>query len=220
MAVNLLGFKTVCNFVLSTAVRGIIDQPPTELFAISVLWQDSLRRAVFARNFAVASQHPAPEEVFTGALLQDLAIPLLIASKPVEYEKILRTARVEKRRIHELEEDAFGWNHAEVGARLCESWNFPPDLVSMIRQHLIPTSTFKETNSERIVTVTAFLPTESSPEWTEQARLEKCIRMLIPNTNPQELYAKTDNDFVQLATAINVSANCRALTRWSAPKAV
>jgi HD-like signal output (HDOD) protein len=220
MAVNLLGYKTINNFVLWTAVQGIIEQPPTDLFSISVLWQDSLRRAVFARNFAVESQHPAPEEVFTGALLQDLAIPLLIAARPVEYEQILRTARVEKRRIHELEEDAFGWNHAEIGARLCESWNFPPDLVSMIRQHLIPTSTFSETSSERIVTVTAFLPTESSPEWNEQARLEKCIRMLIPHIKAQDLYSRTDNDFVQLATSINISPNCRSLAQWSQPKAI
>lgn len=217
LAVNLVGYKTIKNFVLWKALYDVIEQPPSAEFSLSVLWQDSLRRAIFARNFAEKCRHEAPEEVFAGALMQDMAIPLLISSRPRDYEKLLKTARTEKRRLHELEEDNFGWNHAEIGALLCERWNFPPELVSMIRQHLTPTSTFQETSAERIVTVAALLPTESSIEWNEQARLEKCVRMLIPNVKAQELYYRTDHDFSNLAPSINLSPNCKSLLQWAVP---
>ena len=217
LAVNLVGYKTIKNFVLWKALYDVIEQPPSAEFSLSVLWQDSLRRAIFARNFAEKCRHEAPEEVFAGALMQDMAIPLLISSRPRDYEKLLKTARTEKRRLHELEEDNFGWNHAEIGALLCERWSFPPELVSMIRQHLTPTSTFQETSAERIVTVAALLPTESSIEWNEQARLEKCVRMLIPNVKAQELYYRTDHDFSNLAPSINLSPNCKSLLQWAVP---
>jgi HD-like signal output (HDOD) protein len=218
LAINLVGYKTIKNFVLWKALQNVIQPPPSEEFSLSLLWQDSLRRAIFARNFAEKCQHEAPEEVFAGALMQDLAIPLLLTQRTKDYEKLLRTARVENRRLHELEEDNFGWNHAEIGAMLCERWNFPPELVSMIRQHLTPTSSFTETNAERIVTVAALLPTEASPVWPEQARLEKCVRMLLPNTGAQELYYRTDSDFLQLAPSINLSPNCRSLLQWTQPE--
>lgn len=215
LAVNLVGYKTVKNFVLWKALQNIIQPPPSHEFSLNLLWQDSLRRAIFARNFAEKCQHEAPEEVFAGALMQDLAIPLLMNQRPKDYEKLLRTSRVERRRLHELEEDNFGWNHAEIGAMLCERWDFPPELVSMIRQHLVPTSSFEETNAERIVTVAALLPTESAPHWHEQTRLEKCVRMLIPHVRAQELYYRTDQDFLQLAPSINLNSNCRSLVQWA-----
>lgn len=220
LAVNLVGYKTIKNFVLWKALQNVIQPPPSEEFSLNLLWQDSLRRAIFARNFAEKCHHEAPEEVFAGALMQDLAIPMLMCQRTKDYEKLLKTARVERRRLHELEEDSFGWNHAEIGALLCERWNFPPELVSMIRQHLVPTSSFEETNAERIVTVAALLPTEASPTWNEQARLEKCVRMLIPNVKAQELYYRTDHDFLQLAPSINLSPNCRSLMQWAQPKAI
>lgn len=36
------------------------------------------------------------------------------------------------------EENAYGLNHCEVGARLCEKWNFPEKLLSAIRYHHQP----------------------------------------------------------------------------------
>ena len=36
------------------------------------------------------------------------------------------------------EEQHFGLNHCEVGARLCEKWNFPPKLLEAIRYHHRP----------------------------------------------------------------------------------
>ncbi len=36
------------------------------------------------------------------------------------------------------EEQAYGLNHCEVGARLCEKWNFPEKLLSAIRYHHQP----------------------------------------------------------------------------------
>lgn len=219
MAINLLGCKSIKNFVLWKSLQNVIQPPPSKEFSINLLWQDSVRRAIFARNFAEKCQHESPEEVFAGALMQDLAIPLLIGRLPNEYEKLLKQARAERRRLHELEEDQFGWNHAEIGALLCERWNFPPELVSMIRQHLVPTSSFAETTSERIVTVTALLPSEAASLWKEQARLEKCVRMLIPHVKAQELYYRTDHDFQQLAPSINLNSNCRSLMQWSQTEA-
>jgi HD-like signal output (HDOD) protein len=43
-----------------------------------------------------------------------------------------------------LEDLAAGMNHAEIGARIAEKWNFPEDLVAAIRYHHDPTSAPQE----------------------------------------------------------------------------
>jgi HD-like signal output (HDOD) protein len=37
--------------------------------------------------------------------------------------------------LHELEHDALGWSHAEVGAQLGSQWHLPDSLTAIIERH-------------------------------------------------------------------------------------
>ncbi len=215
LAINLVGFKTIMNFTLWNAIYSMIPNPKCDNFDLKGLWQDSLRRAVFGRIFAKRCGLTSGEEVFAGALMQDLAVPLLVAAKPDEYAKLLERSVVESKRLSELEEEHFGWNHAEVAAQCCTRWKFPESLVSMIRMHVQPTSKFPKTNAERVVSVCSLLPSVTYESWPEQARFGKCVRALVAKVTPETLLEETDAEFAKLAPSINVDANCKPLLGWT-----
>src|SRR6187431_1521120 len=50
-AISLVGIRTIKNFALWSAVFSLMPNPQCGPFDLKALWQDSLRRAIFARNF-------------------------------------------------------------------------------------------------------------------------------------------------------------------------
>jgi len=133
-AVSLLGRSRVEALVLTAAVSEALPTP--EIIDIAGFWQTSAQRAFLARKIA-ASAHPTLEvESFTAGLLQDMAVPVLAASHPKEYAALyLRCETDSTCVLHELEQDAFGFDHAEVGATMAEAWALPEPLITAIADH-------------------------------------------------------------------------------------
>ena len=65
----LLGIRPIRNFVLWSAVYSLVPNPTFSGFDLKSLWQDSLRRAVFARTLGRATQLPTTEELFAAAVV-------------------------------------------------------------------------------------------------------------------------------------------------------
>ncbi|HYW79154.1 MAG TPA: HDOD domain-containing protein, partial [Thermoguttaceae bacterium] len=76
-ALTLVGVRSIKNFALYNAVFGLIPDPKCGPFDLKKLWQDSLRRALFARAMGKVLGMSEAEEPFAAALLQDMAVPLL-----------------------------------------------------------------------------------------------------------------------------------------------
>src|SRR5207244_7141344 len=91
MAITLVGIRTIKNFSLWSAVFSLMPNPKCGPFDLKALWQDSLRRALFARAFGKLSGLKDAEDLFAGALLQDMAIPLLAKEQPAKYLKLLES---------------------------------------------------------------------------------------------------------------------------------
>ncbi len=77
VGISLVGVRTIKNFALWNAVFSLVPNPRCGPFDLKDIWQDSLRRALFARAVAKLQGLKTAEDVFTAALLQDMAVPLL-----------------------------------------------------------------------------------------------------------------------------------------------
>lgn len=134
-ALTLVGTRAITNFALWNAVFSVIPNPTFGPFDLKTLWRDSLRRAVFARKLGKSLGLKNAEDLFAGALLQDMAIPLLLKQLPAEYETLVRRRAEEGRRLSGLEREMFGWDHADAAAMLAKRWNLPAEFVALIEQH-------------------------------------------------------------------------------------
>jgi len=136
MALSLVYGRTIKNFVLWNAVFAQMPNPRCGPFELKKTCQDSLRRGLFARMLASHYTGLDPEELFLCALFQDMALPILAQTWQKEYEEILTRRQNENRRLSELENEKFGWNHADAGGFLVSEWGFTDDFADVIVEHI------------------------------------------------------------------------------------
>jgi HD-like signal output (HDOD) protein len=89
LAITLVGIRTIKNFALWSAVFSLMPNPKCGPFDLKSLWQDSLRRGLFARAFGKLQGLKDAEDLFAAALLQDMAVPLLAKELPTQYVQLL-----------------------------------------------------------------------------------------------------------------------------------
>jgi hypothetical protein len=136
LAITLVGIRTIKNFSLWSAVFSLMPNPKCGPFDLKSLWQDSLRRGLFARAFGKLLGMKEAEELFAGALLQDMAIPLLAKELPQRYLKLLEARTHGDSRLSDLERAEFGWTHADAAGFMARKWSLPEEFAQLIEAHI------------------------------------------------------------------------------------
>ncbi len=108
---------------------------PGGLFDHTAFWNDGVFKAALARELVQLRDHEQAGTAFTGALLSELAVPVLLDDWGDYYAHVLVTAGREGLRLSDVERAQLGWDHAEAGAWLARSWGFPAELVTLIGLH-------------------------------------------------------------------------------------
>lgn len=136
-AASLLGRARLEALVLTAAVSESLPAPGG--MDLGGFWRTSAQRACLARKIAQATDPAREIEAFTAGLLQDMAVPVLAASHPERYPTLFREIQHDDVGVlHEAELDAFGYDHAHVGATMAESWDLPEALITAIADHHVP----------------------------------------------------------------------------------
>ena len=209
--IALVGIRIVKNFVLWKAVFSLIPKSKHAGFDVGLLWQDSLRRAMFSRFMLMEQKKGDPEIAFAGALLQDMAIPLLLKQNPEIYDKVLNKLTLDPTaRLSTLEREAFGWTHADAAGFLGRNWKLPPPLVAIIENHLDierAVSDFDRHCELSIVTLTAFLPISANEQWDEKATFFSYFNTLFPGKMQTlaALFTKVDQEYDQYAAILQLA---------------
>ena len=173
-AVTLLGTKEIQGLALALSVKEAIKDPGRGGFDLNLFWYDSLTRAVFARLVAERGG-TEPEEAFTAALLQDIALPVLLREWFELYREVYEDWEKGRAPLHKLEEERLGWTHAEAGAWIARRWRLPEVLACSIALHVRPAAELAEAGLETTpvipVAVSSLIPRlfQEGPEALIQA---------------------------------------------------
>ncbi len=134
-AVSLLGLDHVRAVALSYVTVNSVPRPAEEIFNHKAFWGDSLVRALVARGLA---SHYCPQyldDAFTAMLIADVALPVLLTKWTEYYRPVVQEWMEGDRRLSQIENSHFGWNHAQAGAWILQTWNFPEQLVCFVGIH-------------------------------------------------------------------------------------
>lgn len=134
-AIKLLGRSQVESLLLAAGVGQAMPKAPCGGYEPRTFWRSAAERASIARSLAARLHPTTKSESFTAALLADMAVPLIAKAKGEAYAPLLATWLSETSELTTLEREAFGFDHAEIGARLCESWEFPDILRASVAAH-------------------------------------------------------------------------------------
>ncbi len=218
LAITLVGIRTVKNFVLWSAIFSLMPNPKCGPFDLRCLWQDSLRRALFARAVGRMLGMKEPEEAFSAALLQDMAVPLLAKEATGIYQTLLEDRAGGHERLSVLERRAFAWTHAEAGAMLAQQWNLPEVFAALIASHLDASPWIADPRREpgkTAVALSALLPVVSDPVWYECGQLETLFEKIRTPNGPTlpELLAQVDREFAEFAPVLRLANPGKSLVQ-------
>lgn len=138
-ATILLGFQTIKSIALASTVNKMMEK---ELKGYALgkndLWTQSQTCAIISRYIAKDIGFYNPETAYIGGLLRDIGKTILNYYVEKEYNAIANRVEFGKISFLEAEEEILGFNHAQVGEKIAEKWNFPEDLVESIALHHNP----------------------------------------------------------------------------------
>ncbi|RKX26481.1 MAG: hypothetical protein DRP45_03430 [Candidatus Zixiibacteriota bacterium] len=141
-AVVIVGLEAIKNLVLSASVLDMfkgkdIDQDFQEKF-----WRHSLAVGFCGRILArkVKSRGMIdPDSAFSGGLLHDIGKMVLSCFLTKEHKAIEDERLIDqKSQTFQVEEKVLGYNHAQIGAILAETWKLPQRLTEAVAFHHCP----------------------------------------------------------------------------------
>ena len=221
LAITLVGIRTIKNFSLWSAVFSLMPNPKCGPFDLKSLWQDSLRRGIFARAFGKVLGLKEAEDLFAGALLQDMAIPLLAKEQPQRYAKLLEARREGETRLSELEQAEFGWNHAQAAGFMARQWSLPEEFAQLIEAHTDLDKFLAEGCKDAgkvAVALSALLPASHDEEWFEREKFLAAYEKLCGGKRPvATLLAEVDEVLKEFAPVFKLAMPSKSLEQHLNP---
>ncbi len=133
-AVVLLGLQKVQSLAIGFLASSSLPNN-AKGFQRLPFWQDSVQRALFAQIVASKIAPGAEGEAFTAALLQNMALPILLSQWGKHYLPIHQQAIETDEPLQEVERENLSWSHPQAAAWMARNWEFPDVLVCSIGLH-------------------------------------------------------------------------------------
>ncbi|PCJ60825.1 MAG: hypothetical protein COA73_07955 [Candidatus Hydrogenedentota bacterium] len=136
LALVILGIKEVRNIVLGISVLDTLKDPELDtLLDKEGLWDHSTQVASLAKKFGTFLEINLQGEDFVSGLLHDIGKMVLWKSMKSDYSDIYYAAKSQGVSLSDLEYENFGFDHADVGGVLANTWNLPASLCDALWYH-------------------------------------------------------------------------------------
>lgn len=135
-AIVLMGFNSVRSLVLTSVFNDLFKS-----FGLTekLLWEHSLVCGSISQKLARVLNFPRSEEAFLVGLMHDIGKVILNLRYPEKMSPIVQEVyNTQERTFSEMEEEVFGFSHAEVGQAIAGKWNFAKEIEEAIGNHHHP----------------------------------------------------------------------------------
>jgi len=139
MAITIVGTTQLRDLAMATLVIQKFNNIPEQLVSPEKFWCHNIACATAARTIVTELGIKQSERVFVAGLLHDIGKLLMYLAHPdLSFELLeLSKARADLD-MNQLEETAFGYDHAALGAALMKEWGLPESLIEPVKYHHTP----------------------------------------------------------------------------------
>ncbi len=138
MAITILGTRQLRDLVLATSIVSSFDRVTGTNQTTETFWSHSTCCGLAAREIAVLMKLSYVERLFVAGLLHDIGKLVLQATLPERYQRLLERLQLSAASQRNLENEIFGFDHAEVSQELLRRWKFPESLIEPVGAHHTP----------------------------------------------------------------------------------
>ena len=142
---KVLGLNTTKSLALAIILSGPFDVSRCPLFPLREFWLESIFTATLAQTMAPLlsiESMPVSGAPYLSGLLLKIGLLAMVHVHPKAMTGILEKWREypdsDPEQLQQLEVDALGVNHSEVGAWLARKWHLPSMILQVMEHHLEP----------------------------------------------------------------------------------
>lgn len=137
-AIVIVGYNSLKNLVLAASTSKMLQQAcPTYGFKEQGLWKHSFMCGTWAKQITLKlgmdSQYS--DELFVCGLLHDIGKLVMAKYAESNSKEMIEQILACEGNVLIAERNVFGMDHAEVGSRIAQKWNFPKKLSDIIQYH-------------------------------------------------------------------------------------
>ncbi len=133
-AAVMLGRNQLESLLISVGVSSAIHTPRHPAYDHERFWTTAAKRAALAGRICTHVDPTRRSENFTAALLQDMAIPVLL-DRSERYGDIIDYWHNSDEDLTNIELATLGWHHGEVAGWMGACWGFSTDFVDFMNDH-------------------------------------------------------------------------------------
>jgi diguanylate cyclase (GGDEF)-like protein len=130
-AIILFGLNGVLTLALSFSLTNSLRAKQGKGLDYNRFWRRSLAMALTCRALGRHVKGASKEDLFMAGLLQDIGMMVIDKLEPHIYGN-LTDVQADHGQIQQIERQALGVDHAELGAWLLNDWNLPPQIVQAV----------------------------------------------------------------------------------------
>jgi HD-like signal output (HDOD) protein len=134
-AVMILGFDTIKSLAMSISIYSLFKKQRATDIDVEGLWWHSLGCAVAAKALLERSNKILGDQAFLYGVIHDIGKVVFIIALFKEFEQVLQYARENDTTANEAEIHILGFTHQKIGALLLKHWNFPEDIITVVKLH-------------------------------------------------------------------------------------
>lgn len=137
-AIVLMGIEPLKELLLSLGILHKFDSMlgTEHVKLMNDIWDRSLKRGVYGKKISLLWDKPFNKGiVFISSLVADVGFFVWLYSEPEKYREFIRQIKTDERTLQEVEEEYFKYPHHKLGATLLQLWNFPFEVVNLVRNH-------------------------------------------------------------------------------------
>jgi signal transduction histidine kinase/HD-like signal output (HDOD) protein len=124
-AVVLIGAEAVRTLVLGISILSVFPSRRDSPLDHRGFWRHCLGCAMYAEALVGKVSQGLGPKAFCAGLLHDIGKLVLDLTMPDEYARVIEKAKDGLRRLDEIEREALGLTHAEVGREVMAHWRLP-----------------------------------------------------------------------------------------------
>ncbi len=134
-AIAYLGFDTVNQLVLGSAIMDSLQCEGSEAFKLGEFWQHSIGVAMGADTIAKHVRLQKQTDVFTAGLVHDMGKIALAQIAPQNLVEACNYAQSFETSLEEAERQVGSPMHTEIGGLLAKKWKLPSAIEACVKYH-------------------------------------------------------------------------------------
>lgn len=137
-AVAIVGTVQIANLALGVTVTTFFKGIPTTFVDMRSFWEHSIAVGVISRLLGVHHRVLLQERLFVAGLLHDLGRLIIYRNHLRQAQALIALAIRSPEPLNELEREAWGFTHADLGCALLRQWRIPESIQEIVAHHHVP----------------------------------------------------------------------------------